>query len=888
MKHIITLMAGLALASSAYAIDLQKGKAYRIVSKSMGNSSTICVGEKHYAQPYIFSNTSYSGTCKDAFWYFEQQWDGSYAIYNAETKQYITYTTERTNGVCKGLCLTSKDEGATSHWFIEDNDDGSCILYSKADEATAKGDVYWNQRVNASDNGLVGTYTNRYDNNSSFFITDETVTPDPGPDPGPGPDVPDPTPGEDLGYTVLDGGSDYYCVGQTGNRLTIVPKDYVEGYEAKDNTVTLTLKEEYYTPSDEQDNSKLVFTQATFFDANVLPEDTEMPSFTSYKFNNKFNYQLPADVVAEDATASAINVPVGGIGKWLTASFQFSHEGAVAYIGETLQESKVTRQRFDAPTTYTVGYKTWRQLEVRDYTAEGAKTDDIRLAYVPYGRQQVVTVDWLCDHPTSEYGVPRIDITLTDHRDAKWGNGNSWGGGWGWDEPEYYWLGQDGKTTYVNAEITIDGGGTFPSMEATPILIKGRGNSTWSQSSSSKNPYHFKFEKGQKPLGLTKGKHWVLLSNKQSGSMTTNALGHRVADMMGGVAPCHIIPVELYINGSYRGSYNICEKVGFGNNCIALDDETNAAMVELDTYTDETIYHDDWYRLSTKMKEPDFDDKYDGPLTAGSILKDWSDFLYKLYYNDDAAPFVDVEYAAAYLAANQMICNCELKHAKSCFAYSADVTDGFNIEASGDLTPWVFGPLWDCDWAFGYEQRKTYFQASQTEDYFGSLISGGDSGGRAMRMWNALLDVPEVNRAYYYKVYDFVNNRLPELYDFCDEYYAFARRSFDHNTQCEASERDGQNYATLTANAKSWFEKHAANVLKRAKSYPLPVDPVEPDPVYEDPTEPMRGSLVGGVVGIDHQLAGSDTEATYDLQGRRVNAANSAGIKVNGQRKAIK
>lgn len=424
-------------------------------------------------------------------------------------------------------------------------------------------------------------------------------------------------------------------------------------------------------------------------------------------------------------------------------------------------------------------------------------------------------------------------------------------------------------------------------MEATPILIKGRGNSTWSQSSSSKNPYHFKFEKALKPLGLTKGKHWVLLCNKQAGSMTTNALGHRVADMMGAVAPCHVIPVELYINDSYRGSYNLCEKIGFGNNCIDLDDETYAAMVELDTYTDETIYRDDWYYIATKMKDPDFAYDYTGPLSAKDVMNDWGDLMYKLYNHEDVAPYVDVDYAAAYLAANQMICNCELKHAKSVFAYSENVTDGFDIEASADLTPWVFGPLWDCDWAFGYEQRKSYFQASQTDDYFGSLISGGDSSGRAKNMWNALYSNTAVNQSYYYKVYDFVNNRLPELLDFCDEYYAFARRSLEHNSQNEANERDGQNYATLTTNAKSWFEKHAADVLKRAKTYPLPVDPVEPDPVYEDPTEPMRGSLVGGVVGIDHLLAGSDTEATYDLQGRRV-TANSQGVSVTRTRKMVK
>ena len=508
MKPLLTLLTGLSLASAAYAIDIKSGTAYRIVSHSYPNT-TICVGEQHYQQPYLFSNQSYDGTCKDAFWYFVEQKDGSYAIYNAETKQYITYTTERFAGACKGLKLTDKDEGATSHWFIEEQY-GGYMLSTKAEEAVAKGDTYWNQRVNASDNYLLGTYQYGTGNNSLFDITTEGyVGPDPGPDPGPGPDVPDPQPEDNTSYTVIDGGEDVYVVGQSGNRLTLIPKDYIADYTISENTVTFTYTDEL-TADLSAEEQTLIFNDVNYLDLNILPADVEYPSFTSYKFNNKFNYQVLSDVEAADPTADEINMPVSGIGKWLTASFQLSDKEAAVYLGDVLQESKVTRQRFDNPMTYTIGYKTWRQLELRDHTVKGAALSDVRTAYVPFGRQQTVTVDWLCDKSTTEYGVPRIDITLTDHPNAEWGSGNGW---YGWDEPEYYWLGQDGKKTYVPAEITIDGGGAFPSMDATPILIKGRGNSTWSQSSSSKNPYHFKFESKQKPLGMTKGKHWVLLCN---------------------------------------------------------------------------------------------------------------------------------------------------------------------------------------------------------------------------------------------------------------------------------------------------------------------------------------------------------------------------------------
>ena len=54
----------------------------------------------------------------------------------------------------------------------------------------------------------------------------------------------------------------------------------------------------------------------------------ELPTFTSFKFNNKFNEQLIGDsegIIGEDGI---ISLKVIGIGRRLTASFKTSDEGA--------------------------------------------------------------------------------------------------------------------------------------------------------------------------------------------------------------------------------------------------------------------------------------------------------------------------------------------------------------------------------------------------------------------------------------------------------------------------------------------------------------------------------------------------------------------------------
>ena len=209
---------------------------------------------------------------------------------------------------------------------------------------------------------------------------------------------------------------------------------------------------------------------------------------------------------------------------------------------------------------------------------------------LPFGKDYRIQVDFLTDSPTGEYGVPTIYITTADGRPVST------------------------KATYKDGTIAIDGGGVFPDMAEMPMQIKGRGNSSWSSNPKDKNPYHFKFSSKASVLGLKKGKHWNLIANKQHMSMMSNAIGMKVARMVGTQATNDFIPVELYVNGEYRGSYNLTEKVGFGNNSLDVSDTlVNAVLMELDTYYDEqnkfktaTTY----YSLPVNIKEPEFEDKY--------------------------------------------------------------------------------------------------------------------------------------------------------------------------------------------------------------------------------------------------------------------------------------
>ena len=350
------------------------------------------------------------------------------------------------------------------------------------------------------------------------------------------------------------------------------------------------------------------------------------------------------------------------------------------------------------------------------------------------------------------------------------------------------------KKYYVDAQIIIDGAGVFPSMTDS-VQIRGRGNTSWSSDPNAKNPYRLKFADKVKPLGMKKGKNWVLLANKLKGSMLTNAIGMKAATLMGTVAPNHIIPVDLYINGTYKGSYNFTEKVGLANNSVDLDDETVAALLELDTYYDEPAgqkFRSSPLSLPVNVKEPEFAEGTT-QLTLADIKQRFNAFVAAVVGGEDITRHVEVEELARYLLANYFICNLELYHPKSTYCYYENVLD----EENGLR----FGPAWDLDWAFGYDGNhgESYFRDNIECDYFTILTSNN--------IFSRMRGNQQVANRMYEILRDFITRGgLDELCDYCTDYLNYAQPSFASN---KAAGLDATDYAQQATAAAQWLRERA-------------------------------------------------------------------------------
>lgn len=499
----------------------------------------------------------------------------------------------------------------------------------------------------------------------------------------------------------------------------------------------------------------------------------DLQTITSFKFNNKYNYQVVKDaegVITDDS----ITVEVSGIGKRLTASFTVYDENTKVYIEDEEVRSKISRLRYDSDKVLSIEY-----LGVGDSIL--TRCDDNKYRFKPYHRprkEYALKVIFLTDLATS---VPRIDINTVGGENIS------------------------SKEKYIDAEIIIDGKGAFPSMTDS-VKVRGRGNTSWSSDPNAKNPYRLKFAEKVKPLGMTNGKNWVLLANKMPGSMLTNAYGMKIASLIGTPYPNNIIPVDLYVNGVYKGSYNLTEKVGLYNNSVELDNEKVATLLELDDYYDEEEgqkFKSSYYNIPVNIKEPDFG--VDPTLLNVTYIKYcFNKFAKAVYDGEGVTDYVDVDYLARYLLVSDLIFNKELFHPKSVFCYNVNLME---FERGSKF---IFGPIWDLDWGFGYSQIwSSYFNNYATKDFFEA-----SSGMEQSTFFTRLRTEPKVARRIYQLCRDFVINDLDELCEYFEDYYVYAKPSLESSTTAYP---DPTNYAVQSVQAATWIRQRANYLLNKLK-----------------------------------------------------------------------
>ncbi len=400
-----------------------------------------------------------------------------------------------------------------------------------------------------------------------------------------------------------------------------------------------------------------------------------------------------------------------------------------------------------------------------------------------------------------------------------------------------------------------------------PLEIKARGN--WTRRGFSKKPFKLKLGKKQNLLGLTKSKHFAILAHAddQRGYLK-NFVGFNLGKRIGLPWTPAQQPVEVVINGDYRGLYFLTESIRIDEdrvNITELDDNVSdpalasgGYLVELDNYDEEN---------QIRMEEKSCVDNqfldmlrvtWDTPEEYSELQKRFVTDQFTAMNDavgansDNLWSYLDLDDAARYYIVEEIISHTESYHGST-----------YLFRDRGEGQKWHFSPLWDCGNAFSGPDDGFFYD----HDLFGNTWIPSI---RTNQKFN-----DKVNETWMW----FMNNGFEGIYDDIDAYAGHLAeaaqadfRRWDGQPapdggQGVADNRDMQgrkNEVTAKLKAKTeWLKRYFGDYT---------ANPSAEEPARDTtPAAPLPDYLMSGVenVGVDSPVNLSPAEY-FDLTGRRV------------------
>ena len=266
----------------------------------------------------------------------------------------------------------------------------------------------------------------------------------------------------------------------------------------------------------------LAIAAAVFFSSCEEKEAVQPGAgITSFSFLKENNPSLTEDVtctVNEDGTITGtFNDRLSDY--FLKASFELDAEQAS--VNEVVQQSGVSKNNYAKEVVY--------EVKLKDGTF---KTQTVRMKCKPAPQVPVIRI-------TTENGAPVVD-----------------------------------KKNYIKGTVVIeDPAGMYwdtPRLELkmTKDGIRGRGNTTWDM---PKKPYKMKFDSKVSIFGLGEDKEWVILANYADKTLLRNVVAMKLSEIVGMPWTPAMLPVEVYMNGSYLGCYTFSEHKKVSEHRVDLD-----------------------------------------------------------------------------------------------------------------------------------------------------------------------------------------------------------------------------------------------------------------------------------------------------------------------------
>lgn len=257
--------------------------------------------------------------------------------------------------------------------------------------------------------------------------------------------------------------------------------------------------------------------------------------------------------------------------------------------------------------------------------------------------------------------------------------------------------------------------------------IRERGNMS---RTFPKKPYRIKFDKKQNVLDApAKAKKWTLINNYGDKTLMRNMLGFDIAAMMGMRYVPYCRPVDVVVNGDYKGCYQLCDQVEVNENRIDIEEMTpednsgweltGGYFIEVDSYAyaEPVWFVSQAYGIPVTIKSPDDDEIT--PEQRGYI----EDYFNKVESRLDITStrtgyrnIFDMESFIQHMLVNELVGNTDTYWSVNMYKYRED--------------PKIYtGPVWDMD--LGFDNDNPVYPVTQNsgngflwETHFPSTAGG--------------------------------------------------------------------------------------------------------------------------------------------------------------------
>ena len=279
---------------------------------------------------------------------------------------------------------------------------------------------------------------------------------------------------------------------------------------------------------------------------------------------------------------------------------------------------------------------------------------------------------------------------------------------------ETYW---EGRMTMTAASAAA-GTTSTPCAAATNLAMKvaGRGNYSWTL---DKKPYKISLDKKANLCGMGEAKKWALIANHYDRSLLRNTVAMKMGQGMSNLAYTpDSVPVDVYVNGTYQGSYTLMERVNVGAGRVAnganeLKDNAGGAndsgLAVTGTYLlewdfreggDHNVVVGDSGTIA--INEPEDEDDGSGITTAQiNYISDYLIEADKMVFADNFAhptngwrKYIDEASLIDWYIIQELTKNLDSNLYTSCVMYKTRDT----ATTPGKL---FFGPIWDFDTSMG-------------------------------------------------------------------------------------------------------------------------------------------------------------------------------------------